>query len=137
MDISGAAESVVHDVVVCDVRDPHECGEFDITLPSVGDLGFEHASYAEICARGLDFGLELCPKRLGIELRLEHATQPSDEWLGIAMEVNSSYPERKFISVEHRAPTHTFWLDATTSIWVGRPCLFSKDKRFAFVRPRR
>jgi hypothetical protein len=61
--------------------------DIDLVVLSVGDLGFKgSARYADICSKGVELGLELCPAEVGPALRLQYGDQPRDEWLRIAME---------------------------------------------------
>lgn len=61
--------------------------EADLVRVSVAELGFKKgARYDEICARGKEFGLGLCPNEVGPQLRLQYPDQPPDERLIVAME---------------------------------------------------
>jgi len=108
--------------------------EINIIVTSVAGLGFQRfATYEEICARARELGLELCPPEVGPQLRLQHLTQPSINWLYIAMEpiVHSS---GRFVifsvdrSIDGGRYLATRYI-ASNSNWFY-------NGRFVFVKPR-
>ncbi len=108
--------------------------EVDLVVRSVKELGFEgNATYAQICAKAVELGLELCPAEVGPALRLAYNDQPRDEWLRIAMEaITDSDGDRSFFSVGHG--NDELWLG-----WnFGNPVfVWDPDYRFVFVLPRK
>jgi len=61
--------------------------DVDLVMLTVAELGFKDgARYADICARALSWGLELCPAEVGPALRLQYGDQPRDEWVRVGME---------------------------------------------------
>ena len=61
--------------------------KYEVVSFSVKALGFsEGAKLKDIFARAKEFGLELCPAELGVQLRLQYNDQSNSEWLGVAME---------------------------------------------------
>lgn len=80
--ISDWAGDILNKVVVAKQKT-----ELDIVVVSVDELGFKDgARYDQICARGKEFGLELCPFEVGPQLRLQYTDQPVGEWLVVATE---------------------------------------------------
>jgi hypothetical protein len=67
--------------------------ELDLVLRSVAELGFgtQGATLAEIHARALLLGLELCPEEVGPQLRLQYRNQPVGQFLHIAMRPQRTY----------------------------------------------
>jgi hypothetical protein len=65
----------------------------DLVVLSMPDLHFEgeRASVADIYARAMQFGLELCSAEVGPQLRLQYLSQPVGEFLRIAMRPIPSY----------------------------------------------
>jgi hypothetical protein len=61
--------------------------EFDLVVVSVAELGFpeDGASIADIYTRARSIGLELCPRDLGLALRLNYLNQPRGEFVHIGM----------------------------------------------------
>lgn len=108
--------------------------EVDLVVRSVKELGFEgNATYAQICAKAVELGLELCPAEVGPALRLAYNDQPRDEWLRIAMEaITGSGGDRRIFDVGHDGDG--LWLD-----WNGgHPgSVWDPDFRFVFVLPRK
>ncbi len=105
--------------------------DLDLVIMSVGDLGFKgSACYADICAKAVELGLELCPAEVGPALRLQYGDQPRDEWLRIAMEaITDRDGGRGLFCVGHGSDG--FWLDARNghpgNVWIA-------DIRFVFAR---
>ena len=67
--------------------------ELDLVLVSVARLGLgaHGATLADIHARALALGLELCPAEVGPQLRLQYRNQPVGEYLHIAMQPQRTY----------------------------------------------
>lgn len=67
--------------------------ESDLIVISVAELGFGErgASLAQIYARAVQLGLELCPAEVAPYLRLQYLQQPVGEILQIAMSPVASY----------------------------------------------
>lgn len=108
--------------------------EVDLVVRSVKELGFEgNATYAQICAKAVELGLELCPPEVGPQLRLQYKDQPRDEWLRIAMEaITDSGGYRYVFGVGH----------VGGGLWLGwgygdPDYVWSPDFRFVFVLPRK
>jgi hypothetical protein len=105
--------------------------EVDLVVLSVGDLGFKDgARYADICAKAVELGLELCPAEVGPALRLQYPDQPRGEWVLVAIEaITDRYGDRNIFDVAH--VSGELWLRGDSghpdSFWVA-------DDRFAFVR---
>lgn len=105
--------------------------DVDLVVLSVGDLGFKDgARYADICAKAVELGLELCPAEVGPALRLQYDDQPRGEWVLIAMEaITDRYGYRSIFNVAHGGGE--LWLSGHG----GCPgCFWSAEYRFAFVR---
>ena len=105
--------------------------EVDLVVLSVGDLGFKDgARYADICAKAVELGLELCPAEVGPALRLQYPDQPRGEWVLVAMEaITVRYGIRFIFNVGH--DSGELWLCGN----YGDPDGFwDADDRFAFVR---
>jgi hypothetical protein len=70
-----------------------ERAELNLVLRSVADLGFgpRGAALAEIHARALRLGFELCPEEVGPQLRLQYRNQPVGEFLHVAMKPQRTY----------------------------------------------
>jgi hypothetical protein len=61
--------------------------EIDLVVLSASELGLTNGgTFAEIYARALGHGLELCPAEVGPALRISYHNQPHREYLLIAME---------------------------------------------------
>src|SRR3982750_3186040 len=59
--------------------------DIKLVVISVAELGFKHGvGYADICKRGVEVGLEICPAEVGPQLRLQYPDQPKSEYLFIA-----------------------------------------------------
>ena len=103
--------------------------ETDLVVISVKELGYDGAYYKDICARGVEMRLELCPAEVGAALRLSYKHQPRDEWLRIAMEpITVSGGHRKIFAVG--CDRCGLWLRGD-----GHPVIFWRaDGRFVFVR---
>lgn len=108
--------------------------EVDLVVRSVKELGFEgNATYAQICAKAVELGLELCPAEVGPALRLAYNDQPHDEWLRIAMEaITDSGGDRLIFHVGH----------GNDELWLGwgdgnPDRVWCPDDRFVFVLPRK
>ncbi len=57
----------------------------DLVRVSVEQLGFaKRTTYAAICKRALEFGLELCPSDVGLQLLLQYETQPINDYFFVA-----------------------------------------------------
>ena len=67
--------------------------ELNLVLRSVVELGFDAqgAALAEIHARALRLGLELCPEEVGPQLRLQYSDQPVGQFLHVAMKPQRTY----------------------------------------------
>jgi hypothetical protein len=67
--------------------------ESDLVVVAVSDLGFGEtgASLAQIYARAVRLGLELCPAEIAPYLRLQYLQQPVGEILQIAMRPVATY----------------------------------------------
>jgi hypothetical protein len=107
--------------------------QVDLVRVSVGELGFkDSAEFEQICAKAKKRGLELCPARVGPELRLQYEDQPENESLGVAMEPISDAEGLSAIFVL----SHT---DGT--LWLGNNEAHPKTRYsiaavFIFSRPR-
>jgi hypothetical protein len=103
----------------------------DLVVLSVADLGFKSsARYADICAKAIELGLELCPAEVGPALRLQYGDQPKGEWLRIAMEaITDRGGGLHIFRVEH--DDVGLWLIGAD----GRPGdVWSAGRRFVFGR---
>lgn len=71
-------------------REPRE---LNLVVRSVAELGFgaAGATLADVYARALGLGLELCPEEVGPQLRLQYVNQPVGEFLHVAMKPQRSY----------------------------------------------
>lgn len=105
--------------------------EVDLVNIAVEDLGlFKGAVYKDICIRGLEQGLRLCPPEVGPQLRLQYAHQPSEEWLRVAMKaIPDSAGDARIFAVGHGRGE--LWLDSVD----GRPVSFYEPQhRFVFAK---
>lgn len=103
--------------------------EANLVVLSVAELGFkEGARYDQICARGIEMGMELCPAEVGPQLRLQYSDQPLGEWLVIAMEaICDSHGYLVVFHAEH--DDGGLWLHS----YYGSPGdFFNADDRFVF-----
>lgn len=108
--------------------------ESDLVVVAVADLGFGErgASLAQIYARALQLGLELCPAEVAPYLRLQYLQQPVGEILQIAMSPVATY---------HGDPVDLAVADGGEGLLlVGgeghSDRIASGAVRFVFVRPR-
>jgi hypothetical protein len=109
--------------------------DVDLTLVSVGDLGFEKgALYSQVVERALALGLELCPAEVGPALRLAYGDQPRGERLIIATKP----------SAESGADLDLFVMEVSGGggLWLRGDCgpsdrYWETDRRFVFVRPKK
>ena len=71
-----------------DLPIPEDVTGLELVVASSAELGFpEGAMYGDTCRRIVKLGYDLCPARLGPELRLQYPDQPLGEWLTtLAME---------------------------------------------------
>jgi hypothetical protein len=70
-------------------REPRQ---LDLVLLSVAALGFDQGgTLAEIHARAIKLGFELCPEEVGPQLRLQYRNQPVGEFLHVAMKPQRTY----------------------------------------------
>jgi len=61
--------------------------ELELIKVSLKELGFpQGATLSKIYQRAQELGLELCPAKVGPQLRLQYQFQPNEDWLIIAME---------------------------------------------------
>jgi hypothetical protein len=107
--------------------------ELDLVLVSVAQLGFgaRGATLADIHARALALGLELCPEEVGPQLRLQYRHQPVGEFLHIAMQ-----PQRTY----HGAPIDFSLANSGAGLALlggsaSPELVISAGVRFVFVRP--
>lgn len=65
----------------------------NLVVLSVAELGFgpQGAALADIHARAVRIGLELCPAEVGPQLRLQYLNQPVGEFLHVAMKPHRTY----------------------------------------------
>ena len=106
--------------------------DVDLVVASVAELGFKDgATYGEICTRGQELGLDLCPAEVGPALREAYQDQPNGEWLIIAMEaITDSNGYLRVFGVE-RSGVGELWLISSS----GPPGLrWNASNRFVFVR---
>lgn len=103
--------------------------DLDLVALSVADLGFKDgARYADICAKAVELGLELCPVEVGPALRLQYGEQPCNEWMLIATEPITDRGGGIFLMEHDR---DGLWLNA----YCGSPDdVWYAGYRFVFVR---
>jgi hypothetical protein len=66
--------------------------ELDLVLLSAAALGFgQGGTLADIHARAVRLGFELCPEEVGPQLRLQYLNQPVGEFLHVAMKPQRTY----------------------------------------------
>jgi hypothetical protein len=66
--------------------------QLDLVLLSVAALGFgQGGTLADVHARAIRLGLELCPEEVGPQLRLQYLNQPVGEFLHVAMKPQRAY----------------------------------------------
>ncbi len=105
--------------------------ELDLVTATVRELGFEDgATFNEICERGMELGMELCPAEVGPALRLQYQDQPKDEWLIIAMEAITDSDGGPHVFSVHRDRGGR-WL---YSRWSRPGHHWPPGSRFVFVR---
>jgi hypothetical protein len=107
--------------------------ELDLVVVSVAQLGFgaHGATLADIHARALALGLELCPEEVGPQLRLQYRNQPVGEFLHIAMQ-----PQRTY----HGAPIDFSLANSGAGLALlggsaSPELVISANVTFVFVRP--
>lgn len=107
----------------------------DLVVMSPDDLGFKNSAlYADICAKAVELGLELCPAEVGPALRLQYGGQTQSEWaLFIAMEaIADRIRDRNIFRVEYNGAGQ--WLHTS----LGHPdFVYGARNRFVFVRPKK
>jgi hypothetical protein len=70
----------------------NERRQLDLVLLSVAALGFgQGGTLADIHARAVRLGFELCPEEVGPQLRLQYLNQPVGEFLHVAMKPQRTY----------------------------------------------
>ena len=66
--------------------------QLDLVLLSVAALGFRQGgTLADVHARAVRLGFELCPEEVGPQLRLQYLQQPVGEFLHVAMKPQRTY----------------------------------------------
>jgi hypothetical protein len=66
--------------------------QLDLVLLSVAALGFgQGGTLADVHARAITLGFELCPEEVGPQLRLQYLNQPVGEFLHVAMKPQRTY----------------------------------------------
>jgi hypothetical protein len=107
--------------------------ELDLVVVSAAQLGFgaHGATLADIHARALVLGLELCPEEVGPQLRLQYRNQPVGEFLHIAMR-----PQRTY----HGAPIDFSLANSGAGLALlggsaSPELVISTNVTFVFVRP--
>lgn len=108
--------------------------ELDLVLLDFKALGLKKgASYEQICARGKEFGLDLCPEEVGPQLRLQHTQQKKDEYIVLAMKPFTGFMDIGTHVFRLSLDEHGLWLsthDATPANDLNH--MYS----FIFVLPR-
>lgn len=101
--------------------------EVDIVMLSVAELGLrEYSLYKDICDRGVEIGLELCPVEVCLVLCLAYKDQPSNKNFYIATGDVTDRHGHKVV----------FWVKNGHGIYGHLTSLYSHDTLFAFIRPR-
>lgn len=106
--------------------------ELDLVVVSVLDLGFKNSEKKSvICAKGVAFGLGLCPAEATLAFRLAYKEQPYGEYLHMAMDE----------IVDATGAKYTLEVDRELDLWIdaedGNPNHFySSDTLMVFVQPR-
>jgi hypothetical protein len=108
--------------------------EVDLVVCFVSELGFnKNGHLKDICAKGVEMGLELCPAEVGPALRLAYRDdQPYDEWLSIAMEAIAGSDGYHHIFAVNRDRNR---LSLSTD-GAHPESVHDVDSRFVFVKPR-
>jgi hypothetical protein len=107
--------------------------ELDLVLVSVAQLGFgaRGATLADIHARALGLGLDLCPEEVGPQLRLQYRNQPVGEFLHIAMKPQRTYQGAPIDFSLANSGAGLALLGGSAS----PELVISASVRFVFVRP--
>lgn len=108
--------------------------EVDLVKVTVAELGFKDgARRDQIYDRAQELGLELCPREVGPQLRLQYKDQPLNEWILVAMEpIRGSDGDLGVFSVG--CYDSRLWLLSS----FGNPDFFwIAGDQWAFVRPRK
>jgi hypothetical protein len=104
-----------------------------LAVASVGQLGFmEGAYFADICRRGAEVGLGICPAEVGPALRLTYGDQPMSECVRVAMEAIASVDgDSSIFAVERDG------VELVLHCTYGHPVFFwGADRRFVFLWPK-
>ena len=103
-------------------------------VASTAELGFANgATYADVCAKAQELGLQLCPAEVGPQLRIQYTDQPKDEWLRIAMDPLADRNGVRYIfHVGHS--NDGLWLDSGAGRSVSR---WDALERGVFLLPRK
>ena len=117
----------------------NERRELNLVVLSVTALGFgaDGGTLADIHARALRLGFELCPEEVGPQLRLQYFNQPVGEFLHVAMKPQLTYQATPSTSPSRTAvPDYRCWAAARvptlSSRRAPRSCSFVR----AFFRSR-
>jgi hypothetical protein len=113
--------------------------EVDLVVRSPSEFGFgSKATYAQIRAKAVELGYELCPAEVGPALRMVYTNQPIDRTLHIAMEAiaGSDGRDRIFALVHDHDDDGRCeqWLDWALG---SSDCVRYPYSRFVFVLPRK
>jgi hypothetical protein len=103
-----------------------------LVVATARELGFEErVSLAEVYARALKLGYELCPPEVAVSLRLQYRDQPIGEFLTIAMEPIATYVgEPVGLSVGNGGAGLVI-----VGQTMARDTLTDRDTRFVFIHP--
>jgi hypothetical protein len=107
--------------------------ELDLVMLSVTELGFgpQGAALADIHERAIRIGLELCPEEVGPQLRLQYLTQPTGEFLHVAMKPQRTYRGEPTDFTLANSGTRLALLGGS-----ARPdVVIPRNVKFVFVRP--